>query len=81
MKKSRKVAMFYSVHVSTYNPVTGKAKNVTYKANSMAEALAIEHATDPDNAVERTVTVEPDVLAYMDTYYPGSLERVWPRSH
>ncbi len=73
--------MLYKVRVATYNPLTGEATNKTYRANSLVEAELIERATDPTNAIERTVTVEPDVLAYMELNHPGCLQRLWPRSH
>lgn len=78
---AKKKGMLYKVFVSTYNPLTGEAKNQEYRANSLLEAQMIEHDTDPNNALERTVTVEPDVRGYIELHYPDRLQYGWPDSH
>lgn len=73
--------MIYRVTVEAYNPITGEVTHKEYRANSLIEAQMIEHETDPTNALERRVRVEPDVLAYLELHYPGHLQRLWPDSH
>lgn len=68
--------MFYKVVIISCNPLTGETKRSVYPASSMAEALAIEVATDPENARERLVQIVPDAMAYLRAHYPEALIRL-----
>lgn len=70
-----KLCMCYQVIIVSYNAFTGEAQRIVYPANSLAEAEAIERATDPENARERVVTIVPDVMEYLRCHYPDALNR------